>query len=171
MRVARPVDLVEPAEIAESGVVDQDVGRAPDARGGVSQRTRSIELAKICGDDLNLHALAGCCDRIENSRRRAVSTRSTPSAASSRAIAAPVPLAALVASVRFLMRAVVHERKVVLLVTRRGTKVKAMVGLARRPCDGWNRPGNGLIGDASAYMRGSYAICTTTLPLARPLST
>lgn len=65
-RVARPVDLVEPAEIAEPGVVDQDVDRAA-GEPGVPQRARGIGLAE-------------------------------PSAASSRAMAAPMPLDAPVTS-------------------------------------------------------------------------
>lgn len=62
--IARPIDRVEPVEVAELGVVDQDVDRTA---GGCSlpERPRATGLAKICDDDRNIHAFAGGGDCLQ----------------------------------------------------------------------------------------------------------
>jgi hypothetical protein len=108
-RVARPVHVVEAAAIAEAGVVDQDVDRAT-GRGRRPQRACGIGLSKISGDDVDLDTLTPwqvAATASSPSRRLAVNTSSTPSAASSRAMAAPMPLDAPVTNARLPLTPVV----------------------------------------------------------------
>ena len=90
----------ERAEVAEAGVVDQDVDRRRLAVAAAHTRAAPPGVPRSPVDDVDATPAARRRDLASASSRRAVSTRSQPRAASSRAIAAPMPLDAPVTSAR-----------------------------------------------------------------------